>query len=313
MHQEDKYIYAVYQERSFSRAAQKLFVTQPTLSLAIQRVEQQIQMPLFDRSSRPLTLTAAGEAYIQMIEQEILLRQDLTRQLGDIRCKNTGNVRLGGSHYINAFILPELLAGFQLQYPGIQITLHEHDSVTLAQMLGEKKLDLTFSCNKNIIEDFDHFPVFYDHILLAVPIDSPIAEKLSHLALQAKDVSSGKHLSQDCPTVNLKEFRECPFILLQKGNNLYERCHTMFLEADFVPQIKMELSQLVTAYRMAQHRVGSTFVSDRLVSPDDQGICFFKLNHPLSNRLFYLLNPRNMYISHATKTFSEYIRNYFAE
>lgn len=310
MRQEDKYIYQVYCEGSFSKAAQKLYVTQPALSLAIQRVEQQIEMPLFDRSSRPLALTAAGEVYIETIEKEMRLKQDLQRQLSDIRDRNTGSIRLGGSHYINAYILPEILADFQEEYPGIQIALHENDSATLAQMLTEKKLDLTFSCNTTFIEDFDHFPAFYDHILLAVPSTWPINDTLHANVLSAADILKGKHLSENCPTVQLSKFVDQPFILLKKGNNLHDRCYQMFRDAGFSPTVKMQLSQLVTAYRMTEHQIGVTFVSDRLVQNRDEGLCYYKLSHPLATRLFYLLMPKNMYVSCATRTFATYVRHY---
>lgn len=310
MRQEAKYIYQVYCEGSFSRAAQKLFVTQPALSLAIQRVEQQIGMPLFDRGSRPLALTAAGQVYIETIEKEMRLEADLQRQLSDIRERNTGSIRLGGSHYINAYILPEILSGFQEQYPGIQIVLHENDSATLAQMLTGKELDLTFSCNTAFIGDFDHFPAFYDHILLAVPSSWAVNAPLQSCALTAADVASGAHLSENCPTVPLDPFREQPFILLKEGNNLHDRSYQMFQDAGFDPMVKMELSQLVTAYRMAEHQIGATFVSDRLVSALDQNLHYYKLRHPLADRLFYLLMPKNMYISCATRTFAAYVKQY---
>lgn len=310
MRQEDKYIYQVYCEGSFSKAAQKLYVTQPALSLAIQRVEQQIEMPLFDRSSRPLALTAAGQVYIETIEKEMRLKQDLERQLGDIRDRNTGCIRLGGSHYINAYILPKILAGFQEEYPGIQIALHENDSATLAQMLTEKKLDLTFSCNTTFIENFAHFPAFQDHILLAVPRTWAINDTLKSCVLYASDITRGMHLSESCPSVSLSCFSDQPFILLKEGNNLHERCYQMFRDASFEPMVKMQLSQLVTAYRMAEHQIGAAFVSDRLVRDQDADICFYKLMHPLATRRFYLLMPKNMYVSCATRTFASYVRQY---
>jgi len=313
MRQEDRYIYQVYCEGSFSKAAQKLFVTQPALSLAIQRVEQQIEMPLFDRSSRPLALTAAGQAYIDTIEKEMRLEQDLQRQLKDIRDRNTGSLRLGGSHYINAYILPEILAGFQAEYPGIQIALQENDSAELAHMLTEKELDLTFSCNTSFIEAFDHFPAFYDHILLAIPECREINTTLQDCVLTSADVVSGRHLSEDCPTVPLIHFQEESFILLKAGNNLHDRCHQMFRDAGFEPKVKMNLSQLVTACRLAEHQIGATFISDRLVTGRETGLCYYKLSHKLADRLFYLLMPKNMYVSYATRTFAAYVRQYMSQ
>lgn len=308
MRQEDKYIYQVYCDGSFSKAAQKLFVTQPALSLAIQRVEQQIQMPLFDRSSRPLTLTEAGRAYIENIEKKMHLVQDLQRQLGDIRDKNTGSIRLGGSHYLNAYLLPDILAGFKKTYPGIRISLHENDAATLAQMLTEKKLDMTFSCNADFIEDFDHIPAFYDHILLVVPADWDINKQLSEYMLSADDIVTGKHLSPEHPAVSLEWFRDKPFILLNEGINLRIRCQQMFRDAGVEPLVTMQLSQMVTAYRMAEHHIGATFISDLVITPNDHNVRFYKLSHPLASRLFYLLTPKNMYVSYATKTFGTYLQ-----
>lgn len=310
MRQEDKYIYQVYCEGSFSKAAQKLFVTQPALSLAIQRVEQQIQMPLFDRSSRPLSLTEAGRAYIENIEKKMSLKQDLQRQLDDIRDRNTGSIRLGGSHYFNAFLLPDILAGFQEAYPGIRISLHEHDAAALAQMLMEKKLDLTFSCYSNFVKDFDHFPAFYDHIVLAVPDTWPINNSLKSYALSAADIVADKHLSEEHPAVSLEWFRDQTFLLLEEGINLRSRCQQMFQEVGVEPIVKMHLSQMVTAYRLAEHQMGATFISDRVISIHDQGLCYYKLGHPLADRLFYLLMPKDMYVSYATKTFAAYLRQY---
>ena len=111
MQQEMKYIYQVYTDGSFSRAAEHLYLTQPALSIAVQKVEESIGMPLFDRSRRPLQLTAAGEIYIGTIKKIMGLEQDLDRQIQDIQNLAAGEIRLGGSHYLNAYILPGVLSG----------------------------------------------------------------------------------------------------------------------------------------------------------------------------------------------------------
>ena len=105
MQQDFQYIYQVYLDGSFSKAAEHLYLTQPALSIAIQKIENSIGMPLFDRSRRPLQLTAAGEAYIQSIQKIQSLEYDLNQQIRDIQNLNTGLIRFGGSHYVNAYIL----------------------------------------------------------------------------------------------------------------------------------------------------------------------------------------------------------------
>ena len=69
MQQDMQYVYELYKEGNFSRAAAKLFISQPALSMAIQKTEASIGMPLFDRSTRPMRLTPAGEIYIDAIKK----------------------------------------------------------------------------------------------------------------------------------------------------------------------------------------------------------------------------------------------------
>ncbi len=306
MQQEMKYVYQVYLEGSFSKAAQKLYLTQPALSIAIQKIETDLGMPLFDRSSRPLTLTPAGEAYINTIKRIMHLEEELDQQLNDIRDLKSGHIRIGGSHYLNAYILPEFLSSFSRKYPAIQIELLENSSAILAEMLSEQKLDLTFNCNPKFLLDFERYPAFHDMVLLAVPNQNPINRILEKAALHAKDIQNKKHLSADCPTVPLKMFQDTEFILLGKGNNLYDRSIQLFSEAGFEPRIKLELSQLVTAYHLAESNFAATFVSDRLIKNSQSNLKFYKLDSELIERLFYILLPTRNYTSFATRTFIQF-------
>lgn len=306
MQTEMEYVYRVYKEKSFTRAAEALFISQPALSMAIKKVEDSLGMPIFDRSVRPLGLTPAGEAYIEYIENSNFLESEMHQHMQDIRELNTGSIRIGGSHYINAYILPPVLAGFTRQYPRIKIELLESSSAILSKMLGEREVDITFNCNPKFMLDFERYPAFGDNILLAVPntyeVNLPILDK----RLSAVDILQKKHLSPDCPTVPLKVFSNEPFILLNRGNNLHDRAKQLFEEAGFHPQIKMELSQLVTAYRLANASLGVTFVSDRLVNTAQDNLCYYKLDTDLTERLFYMLLPNRKYTSMAVRAFVRY-------
>lgn len=306
MQQEMKYIYQVYQDGSFSKAAQNLYLTQPALSIAVQKTEAALGMPIFDRSRRPLALTPAGEAYINTIKHMMYLEQELDQQINDIRDVKSGHIRIGGSHYLNAYILPEILSGFSRKYPGVQIELLESSSAALSEMLSDHKLDLTFNCNPDFLLDFECYPAFHDMVLLAVPNQNPINQGLERKALTAEDIQKQKHLLTDCPTVPLEIFQDTEFILLSEGNNLYDRSIQLFSEANFKPKIKMVLSQLVTAYHLAESNFAATFVSDRLVADSESSLKFYKLDSELIKRLFYILLPRQNYTSFATRKFIEF-------
>lgn len=307
MQQDMKYLYQVYEDGSFSKAAEHLYMTQPALSIAIQKIEESIGMPLFDRSRRPLKPTAAGQIYIDAIKKMIGLEQDLERQIQDIQDLNTGEIRLGGSHYLNAYILPKVLTGFTRAYPGIRLELIEESSDVLADMLTERKIDLTFSCNTAFMRNFERYSLFYDHILLAVPKENPINRELSGEALTAGAILKGRHLEPDCPMAPLQAFHRLEYILLTPGNNLYDRSLELFQKAGFEPQVKLQLTQLATAYHLAENNFAATFISDRMVQKEDTPLMFYKLDSKLSERLFYVLLPDRNYTAYAVKMFIQYL------
>lgn len=314
MEQNMQYIYQVYQDGSFTKAAEKLYLTQPALSMAVRQEEKNIGAALFDRSRRPLTLTPEGDAYIRAIERMKYLEADLNRELEELRDVRTGRLHIGGTHYLNCFLLAELLVGFSRRYPGIQLEVSEDSSVRLASRLEKRELDLIFSCAPELIERFEHQPAFYDHILLAVPQDIPISKELAQCSMSSKDIQRERHLSPSCPRIPLERFKELEFILLQKGNNLYDRSTRMFESAGFMPRVKLALSQLVTAYRFADNGMGATFVSDRIVQASpSQNLIFYFIDSPEVNRLFYTLLPQRNYTTYATKAFIEYALEHFGQ
>lgn len=310
MQQELKYVYQVYLDGSISKAAEHLYITQPALSLSIQKIENALGMPLFDRSSRPLKPTQAGLVYVEAARQALFLEQEMEQRLEDIRALQSGSLSVGGSHYLNAYILPDILTGFNRKYPGIRLELVEDSSARLAQMLSDRELDLTFNCDPKFLRNFQRHPAFYDHILLAVPEDDPVNGPLSSLSLSAADIQNRVHLSETCPVVGLERFKDVEFLLLSPGNNLHDRELQLFEEAGFTPKVKLEISQLATAYHLADHALAATFVSDRLIHGPNSRLRFYKLASALTERLFYILLPERKYTSSAVRTFIQFFSDH---
>ena len=313
MELEKTYIYQIYLDGSFSRAAEHLYISQPALSLSVKKTEEQLGVPLFDRSHRPLRLTDAGEAYIDSIKKLIHLAADLEKKIRDIRDAETGSICIGGTHFLNAYILPRILASFRRSHPGIVLSLIEQGSDRLAEMLKTQDLDITINCNPAIVPLYEHYPAFYDHILLAVHRSNPLHRDLEGAAFTAPDILAGQHLRENHPAVPLSRFRNEEFILLDEGNNLRDRCLAMFHDYGFEPHILATLSQMVTAYRLAQNSYGLTFVSDRLVSIHDEELLFYSIQSQQSHRLFFLLLPNRSYTSAATRMFVRHALNAFGK
>lgn len=306
MEQDMKYIYQIYLDGSFSAAADHLYMSQPALSIAVRRVEDMIGAEIFDRSRRPLALTEAGKAYIDTLESIRRKEEDLSRQIEDLRGLKTGTLRLGGTHYLNCYILARILTGFTNTYPGIRLELFEDSSAKLTRALEKHELDLILNCDPDVIAQHDHRKAFYDHILLAVHEDTALPEQLRERSLSAEQVLAGSHINPDCPSAALSEFKDLEFILLQQGNNLYGRSRQMFREAGITPKIKMTISQMVTSYRLADNGLGAAFVSDRLVRSPRSHLRFFKVKSQHTDRLFCFVLPHRDYTPFAVRGFIEY-------
>ena len=307
MQQEMRYVYEIYRQKSFSKAAQALFITQPALSIAISKLEASLGMPLFDRSTRPISLTPAGRIYLQTIEKTRALEQDLRHQLDDIRALRTGTITIGSSHFINACILPEVLTRFNRRFPQVKLNLLEGSSHAMARMLEQREIDLTFSCDEAVIQDFTSTPVFTDTILLAVPQDVTRPAHRTQYSMTAADILARRHLAPGCPSVDLKDFAAEPFILLRSGNNLHDRAMHFFREAGIKPTVKIELSQMATASRLAEAGFAATFLSDRLVTGESH-LHFYRLSHPESHRIFHALTSPKRYLPAAVKAFIDCLR-----
>lgn len=312
MRNEQEYIYMVYQKGSFSKAAQALYLTQPALSIAIQKVESEIGMPLFDRSQKPLALTEAGRIYIEALEEMKLLENRLQSQLLDLTSMNVGNVRIGATSYLLSCILPPVLLRFKKQYPGITLDIVEAGSYELRELLKDQKLDMMFLSRIEEHPFFEGRPAFQDRIIVAVPANLPVNKRIKEFAMTGTDIQMGRPWREDQPCIDLKVLKEVPFILLESKYELRRRSDRFFEECGIQPEVCMEVSQIVTAYTLAQARVGATFIPDRAVTGNCEDLLFYKLDSPYSDRNMQIATNKKSYISSPVKRFIEVLVEYYS-
>ncbi len=132
---------AVAQERSFSRAAKKLLRTQPAVSLAIRRLEEELGELLFDRSTKVPTLTDAGEVLRDYAERVVNLRTEIRTALTELRQHQRGRVRIGANETGALYLLP-LIARYRRLYPAIAVEVVRSLARMIPQELLKRSLDL---------------------------------------------------------------------------------------------------------------------------------------------------------------------------
>ena len=119
------YVYEVYKEQSFSKAAENLYISQPALSSMIKKIETKIGMPLFDRSTSPIQQTESGKKYIKTAEKIKDLENEFAYYVGNLQELKTGRLSVGGTYLFSSFIFPPIIDKFRRAYPHVKLNLFE--------------------------------------------------------------------------------------------------------------------------------------------------------------------------------------------
>ncbi len=305
MFQGREYVYAVYREKSFSRAAQKLFISQPSLSAAVKRAEDRIGYPVFDRSTKPLKLTECGEKYIAAVEKMLAAEQEFYHYVNDLGELKTGNLTLGGSSLFSSWILPQIMGRFSRKYPMVKISLVEESTSRLEELLQNGGVDLMMdNCDLDSAV-FDSCVYQKEHLLLAVPGAFAVNGKLQEYAVPAREIRRGKLSESEIPPVPLEYFRDEPFALLKPDNDTRKRAMNLCRLHGFEPRMIFELDQQQTAYHVTCSGLGVSFVSDTLIiyGGANPGVVYYRLDGADSFRDLFFYWKKGRYFSRAMGEF----------
>ena len=306
-------VYAVYRTGSFSKAAKYLFASQPAVSMAIQRVEENLGYSVFDRGTHPLRLTEEGEILIRHLERiresERNLRAELDRKAG----LKGDSLRLGCSPLKSAYLIPEVISRFRQMEPDTEITVVSSFRQGMLRDLKEHRTDLAINTFLDTDRmDFTYIPVCELRYLLEVPENFVSDKRLREVAMSVEDILSGKHLQQNCPRVPVSLFREVPFVVYSEGTELYEQSRKIFSESDFRPDTKVTVSSPVMANELARKGVGAALVGDYMVT-EGSSLLYYNLRTRWERRAFYFVLRKDEQLQPPQKRFIELCRDYMRE
>ncbi len=303
-------IYTVYQEGSISKAAQKLFISQPSLSVMIQKVEEDVGVPLFDRTSKPIRLTEAGQEYIKATEEMLHIEKAFANYLEASNQLQTGSLTIGSNQLLSSLVLPRYIGQFLAKYPNIRLNLVDDNSVVLENMAISGALDLVLDnhlLDRNI---FEQHILRQEQLLLAVPRGFACNRGLEDYQLSYQDILDGKHLCQSAQYPPLDSFHKIPFVTMTKQNDTRRRSDEILHEAGIKPQNILEIDRLVTLYSFVEQGTAGSIVSDTLVQylqSHSDNVVFYRLNSVHASRDLYLSYKRNRYYSKTMEAFGELI------
>ena len=278
------YIYAVYKEQNFSRAAEKLFISQSSLSLTIKRAEKGIGAEIFNRKTKPISLTDFGKEYIKACEQILSLQNELKNHIYDMNHLHKGTINIGSGNFFATYLIAPFIGHFKKLYPNIHINLVENRSADLKLLLEKGDLDLVVSNAAFKSSGIQSQKLFHERLMLVVPTNMIHHDALCSYSLSMSDLIYRRYKA--APPRILDILQDIPFIGLRPGNDTRMRTDQIYKEHQLTPQYFMELDQSSTAFLIASNQGGACIVSDSVIRTlgNGQKIRIFNLDSSYAQR-----------------------------
>ena len=246
-----RYFVAVAYKRHFTHAAESLLIAQPALSQQIQALERELGVTLFERTSRQVRLTPAGEALLVHAEGILAEAEQAYVEMQAFAGVTRGRVKLGLLQSLGAYRLSSLLARFHAQHQEIEMVLHEDVTEQLIEKVKVGQLDVALI---HVIDDI--FP-------LNIPDSQMITESIAKE--QVLLVVAPNHPLAHQPHVSAKELEHEPFILFKPGSGLRQVMVHLSLIGDFTPHILFESGDIGTVRALTAEGLGMSVLPQSVV------------------------------------------------
>lgn len=278
----------VVEEGSFTRAAEKLFRTQPAVSMSIQRLEADLQETLIDRSGRELALTAAGRLVYECARQQENLHRGLLNQLTELRNKAAGRLVIGANESMTLYLLPHL-ARFRRAYPKVKLVVQRSRSGEIPDRLLGGDLDLGVVSFHLQDERFRAQVLYVDHLSFVVPPEHRLARRSS---------------------VSIQDLEMETFVAHNVASPFREAVIRAFAQHQVQLHMDIEMPTMESIRRMVQAGEGVAFLPRMAVDQDiRQGVLKEVAVKELKvERKIQLVHLEKRPHSHAAKAFMEMVK-----
>ena len=235
---------------SFSRAAENLDVTQPTLSARIQTLERDVGQRLFERIGRGVRLTEAGRAFLPFAERSLAILQEGREAIAASQNPSTGRLRIGTARTIGSYVLPDILAHFREEYPGVEVAILTGRSHEVLQMILDEEVQV--GLGRTLVHpEIDSTYLYDEEVVFVTYPRHPFATR---------------------STVSIAEIAQEPLILYDKDSTYYVLITRECREAGILPRVIMNLDSVEATKKMIERGLGVSFLPVSAISSElEQG------------------------------------------
>ena len=272
--------------KNITRAAERLRVSQPNITVAIKKLEAELGIQLFDRSQKQLSLTPEGAVFLARVEVALRNIQDAVLEVNDYKQLQKGTIKIGIPPMMGAYLFPRIFSSFQRRYSHLDVYLHEEGSVAIREQLERDDLDFGIIIIPDSSSNLQLLPMARSQIVCCVPEDSDLAARKA---------------------VTLQDIEERSLIMLKEGSFLRQTMLQKMKAADVTPNIVLESNQVVTILGLVASGVGNAFLLE-MIARDAPGIRAIPLATPVYVDVG-LAWKRDRYISRAAQSFIEFSKD----
>lgn len=297
-----EYFLTVARELSISKAAQKLFISQPYLSQYIIRLEHELGISLIDRSKSPLSLTEAGELYRSYLESCRQMNQKLEAAFAELNSQKEQHLDIGIGSWRGSSLLPDILPLFLEKCPHTYVRLHEHPINELLPLIANNTIDLAIRNFYHALPDTVSSEIIrYENILLVGNKANPFTQYLEQCR------------REDQP-YDLSPLEKERLILLNSSLTMGNRVRN-FLEINkIVPSNVITTTNNTTALNLVAANMGFCFIMETGISrfSATEELSFFHLNCPDMIVPLAIIYKKGSYLSPPARIFCDICKSYYS-
>ena len=290
---------AISEEGSFKRAADSLYVSQPAVSLQVQNLERQLDVPLFDRGGRRAQLTEAGHMLLAYGEKILTLCQETCRAIKDLQNLQGGTLIVGASQTTGTYLLPRMIGKFREIYPEVGVQLHVHSTRRTSWNVANGQIDLAIIGGKvpsELQDSLKVIPYAQDELALVLPPSHPLAK-------------------QDL--IQRDDLYGLSFIALDSQSTIRKVIDAVLSQSDIDIRrlrIEMELNSVEAIKNAVQAGLGAAFVSIAAIEKElEMGtLKRVQVESVTVQRTLKVITNPNRYRSKAAEAFTQDVLPHFA-
>lgn len=281
-----EFFYAFCQLNSISKAAEKMHVSQPSVSIAIQKLEEELGVQLLDRSQRQITLTDEGKIFSQRVNEILMQLGDSITEVKDHKLNKLGSIKIGIPPMVGVFLFPHIFAKFRKQHPELNLSAVEAGSLSIQKLLEDGSIDIGIITQNIPHASLEIQPITAVQVRVCLPHNHPLSNLTS---------------------IPFSKLRDEPFILLKEDTFSRQAIMNECRKHQINPQIIFTSSHIDTIISLVELEVGISFLFD-VIAQKYSTINSLPLEEPISSPIVLAWN-RKRYLSSASRAFIDFISN----